>query len=178
MRKTTLLIITTVIIIQCNNPDNIKDIKQHQECNIITEVTNKYFIAIDANNWIGLKNTFNDTVYWDYTSIFGGEATNLSANEIIDSWKSILPGYDNTHHQLGNYIIEIDPPMAKVFCYVTASHYLENETQNNVLMVVGSYELELKRINDSWRITGVKFNYKYMDGNYDLPNLARKRVNK
>jgi len=166
------------LIIQCKNPDNIWTINKNLEYNNITEITNKFFIEIDDNNWKGIESNLSDTVYWDYTSIFGGEPTNLSANQIIDSWKSILPGYDDTHHQLGNYLIEFDSNMAKVFCYVTATHYLENETQDNILIVAGSYEIEFRKINDSWRITGVKFNYKYMDGNNDLPNLARERVNK
>jgi hypothetical protein len=178
MKQSVALIAIALIIIQCNNSDNIREIDTNLDIRNITEVTNKFFIAIDDNDWQYLERIFNDTLYWDYTSIFGGEPTNWAANQIIDSWKSILPGYDNTHHQLGNYLIEIDSTKTIVFCYVTATHYLENETQNNILTVVGSYELELTRYIDSWRITGVKFDLKYLDGNNDLPNLARERVSK
>jgi len=38
----------------------------------------------------------------------GGQPANLTSGQIIDSWKGLLPGFDKTHHQLGNYLIETD----------------------------------------------------------------------
>jgi hypothetical protein len=176
MRTTVLIVIFALITIQCSNSDNIKNYNTILTTRNITEVTNKFFIAIDNNNWQDLGRILNDTVLWDYTSIFGGDPTNWTAIQIIDSWKSILPGYNKTHHQLGNFIVESDSINADVFIYVTATHYLENETQNNILTVVGSYEVDLKNINNSWRIIGLKFNLKYIDGNTDLPKMAQERV--
>jgi len=72
----------------------------------------------------------------------------------------------------------MDPLLAKVFCYGTATHYLSNESKNNIWTVVGSYDFELKSIRNSWRITKMKFNLKYVDGNTDLPIRARERMKK
>jgi hypothetical protein len=38
----------------------------------------------------------------------GEQPANLTSGQIIDSWKGLLPGFDKTHHQLGNYLIETD----------------------------------------------------------------------
>jgi hypothetical protein len=89
-----------------------------------------------------------------------------------------MPGFDKTHHQLGNYIIETDSLVAKVFCYGTATHYLSNESKNNLWTVVGSYDLELKTIGKAWRITKMTFNLKYVDGNNELPKMAQDRAKK
>ncbi|HEY8933928.1 MAG TPA: nuclear transport factor 2 family protein [Cyclobacteriaceae bacterium] len=145
---------------------------------VIIETVNKLFVSADNSDWSEIKRIFNDTVLLDYTSMAGGEPVNLTAVQIIDSWKGLLPGFDKTHHQLGNYLIKKDSDLAKVFCYGTATHYLVNESKNNVWTVVGSYDFELKNINDSWRITEMKFNFKYIDGNNDLPRLAQERLKK
>jgi hypothetical protein len=62
--------------------------------------------------------------------------------------------------------------------YGTATHYLANESNNNIWTVVGSYDLELKLINNKLRISKMKFNLKYIDGNIDLPKLAQERMKK
>jgi hypothetical protein len=144
----------------------------------IIETVNKLFISADNRDWETVKAIFNDTVLLDYTSMAGGQPAELASVDIIDSWKSIMPGFDQTHHQLGNYIIEIESLVAKVFCYGTATHYLGNESKNNLWTVVGSYDLELQTISKAWRITKMKFNLKYIDGNAELPKMAQDRAKK
>jgi hypothetical protein len=144
----------------------------------VTATVNKLFITVDNRDWENVKLILSDTVLLDYTSMAGGQPATLTSSQIIDSWKSILPGFDKTHHQLGNYLFETDSDLVKVFCYGTATHYLANESNNNIWTVVGSYDLELKGINNTWRITKMKFNLKYMDGNNDLPKLAQERMKK
>ena len=144
----------------------------------IIEGVNKLFIAVDNRDWESVKKLFDDTVLLDYTSMAGGEPANLTAVQIIDSWKGLLPGFDKTHHQVGNYIIEPGSQKAKVFCYGTATHYLANESKNNIWTVVGSYDFELKHVNNNWRISKMKFNLKYIDGNNDLPRMAQEKIKK
>ena len=142
----------------------------------ITETVSKFFIAVDQRNWDEVQKIFNDTVLLDYTSMAGGEPADLASQQIIDAWKGLLPGFDQTHHQLGNFIVEADTEIAKVFCYGTATHYLENETMLNVWTVVGTYDLELQNMEGNWRISKMKFNLKYFDGNNALPGLAHRRL--
>jgi hypothetical protein len=144
----------------------------------IIETVNKFFISVDNRDWDIVKAIFNDTVSLDYTSMAGGQPADLPSADIIDSWKSVMPGFDKTHHQLGNYLIETDSLVAKVFCYGTATHYLSNESKNNVWTVVGSYDLELQTVSKAWRITKMKFNLKYIDGNGELPKMAQERAKK
>ena len=142
----------------------------------IIETVNKLFIAVDDRNWDEVSSIFAETVWLDYTSMAGGKPATLPPDQIIGSWKGLLPGFDKTHHQLGNYIVEHTTDEAKVFCYGTATHYLENESGNNVWTVVGSYNIELVPIQNLWRIAKLKFNLKYIDGNAELPSIAQKRL--
>ena len=144
----------------------------------IIETVNQFFISVDYRDWKKVKTIFNDKVLLDYTSMTGGQPSVLTSDQIIDSWKGFLPGFDKTHHQIGNYLIEIDSDLTKVFCYITATHYLDNESKNNLWIVVGSYDFELSMNDKNWRITKMKFNLKYTDGNNDLPKMAQDRVPK
>lgn len=142
------------------------------------ETVNQLFIGVDERNWEQVSNVFADKVLLDYTSMAGGEPALLTSQQIIDSWKGVLPGFDKTHHQLGNYLVEGDSSSIKVFCYGTATHYLANESGKNVWTVVGTYNLELSEANGVLKITAMKFNMKYMDGNSDLAQMAQKRLQK
>lgn len=142
------------------------------------ETVNNLFIAVDERNWEQVSTIFADSVLLDYTSMAGGEPAQLTSAQIIDSWKGVLPGFDKTHHQLGNYLVVDDSSVIKVFCYGTATHYLQNESGNNVWTVVGTYDLELSESNGVLKITGMKFNLKYIDGNNDLVQMAQERLKK
>ncbi|MBQ4821940.1 nuclear transport factor 2 family protein [Aquimarina sp. MMG016] len=137
------------------------------------EFINQLFIAADQHNWQIVEQSFASRVTLDYSSMTGTPANEVSPKQIIDSWKGILPGFDYTHHQVSNFIIEQNDTNAKIFCYGTATHYLENEKEN-LWTVVGSYDFNLKKKEEKWLITEMRFNFKYQSGNIALSQLAIK----
>ncbi len=146
-----------------------------QEMNQVNQVVTALFVATDKHDWKVVENCFADNVNLDYSSMTGVPATSISSVEIIASWKNILPGFTHTHHQLGNFITTIDGHSAHVFCYGTATHYLEDE-DGNVWTVVGGYDFTLKKIDKSWKIVSMTFNFKYQDGNSTLAAKAIENV--
>ncbi|HXS36597.1 MAG TPA: nuclear transport factor 2 family protein [Flavipsychrobacter sp.] len=141
----------------------------------IEETVIKIFRAADKRDWELVKASFSENVLLDYTSMNGGEPVQIAADAIITSWKQFLPGFKATHHQLGNFIIEVQNDSASCLCYGTATHYLPNESNQNVWTVVGDYEFELKK-RTNWQVTKMKFNFKYMDGNTSLVEMAKKNI--
>jgi hypothetical protein len=148
-----------------------------QEMNTINTRVTQLFVATDQRDWQQVEDIFAAKVVIDYSSMNGNSAVELTPNQIITAWKSILPGFESTHHQLGNFITEVNGETATVFCYGTATHYLSDE-KGNIWTVVGSYNFVLKKLNDQWKITSMKFNYKYQDGNTSLPEKAIKNATK
>ena len=136
------------------------------------ETVSALFVATDERDWPTVDQLFADKVLLDYSSMSGNPATTLSPEQIIAAWKSILPGFESTHHQVGNLLAMVDRDRAEVFCYGTASHYL-SDAGGNVWTVVGTYDFELtaNQVKD-WEITAMKFNFKYQDGNTALPTKA------
>ncbi|MEM6800413.1 MAG: nuclear transport factor 2 family protein [Bacteroidota bacterium] len=149
---------------------------QGQERAAVEQRISSLFIATDNRDWKSLESIFAKKVELDYSSMNGAPAAQLSPTQIIESWKSILPGFTFTQHQIGNFQIKIKAKEAQVFCYGTASHYLEDPS-GNLWTVVGSYDFRLTQDqDDDWRVSTMRFNFKYMDGNLGLPQKAMDQV--
>lgn len=71
----------------------------------IMETINSLFVGADERDWEMVEKAFAGSVMLDYTSMAGGEPAVMSAKQIIEAWKGLLPGFDKTHHQTGNFII-------------------------------------------------------------------------
>ena len=136
------------------------------------DVVTSLFVATDARNWDGVAEAFHTKVVLDYASMTGNPAAELAPEDIINSWKGILPGFEHTHHQLGNFLSDVNGNQATVSCYGTATHYLADEN-GSIWIVVGTYDFELVK-EDNWKISKMKFNYRYQDGN---ANLVEKAMN-
>ncbi len=138
----------------------------------ITETVTNIFIGADERNWDLIAACFDQQVLLDYSSLTGAPAATLNAADIIASWKAIFPGFKNTHHQLGNFIVHQKDQEATVFCYGTATHYLPNDSKNELWTVVGTYNFHLVNKNGQWKADRMQFNFKYQDGNTALPQMA------
>lgn len=160
---------------ECNNEaTNIKnEIKMEQDITKAQEAVTQIFIATDSKDWNKVENTFADKVVLDYESMSGQPLAELTPQQITDTWKTVLPGFTFTHHQVGNFITKINGNKADVFCYGTATHYLEDKN-GNVWTVVGTYNFEVIKNAEKWQVSKMKFNYKYQDGNTALPQKAMK----
>lgn len=138
------------------------------------EVILNLFKATDTQNWNTVENCFSNEVLLDYSSM-GNPVSKLTPNQITNSWKTILPGFVHTHHQIGNIQEVIYKDKSEVFAYGTATHYLEDEN-GSVWTVVGTYNFELIKESKQWKVNTMKFNLKYQDGNLSLPQKAINRV--
>ena len=144
---------------------------QQMEQQIINSVK-QVFEAADARNWPQVADAFASQVLLDYTSMAGGEPVTLTPDQIVGSWKGLLPGFDKTRHMIHDFEVSIDGSKARVAHDGTANHYLNGETWT----VVGNYELELIQQAGEWKVNAMKFNMEFMDGNTDLPRLAKEKV--
>ena len=142
-----------------------------QHMHSVDQTVTQLFVHTDERNWEEVKNCFATKVLLDYTSMAGGSPAELSPEEIVSNWKTILPGFEHTHHQVGNFLFSSEENTAHVFCYGTATHYLTDDG-GNVWTVVGTYDFSLIREGIDWKIKEMKFNFKYQDGNMALPQKA------
>jgi hypothetical protein len=143
----------------------------------ITKTITDIFVGTDERDWARVKRSFASHVLLDYTSLAGGQPVTLTPDQILAAWQAVLPGFVNTHHQLGNFEVQVlSEHEATVGCYGTASHYLPQPSGDNVWTVVGTYQVHLLRQEAGWQADQLKFTLKYQDGNLALPGLAAEQV--
>jgi MFS family permease len=89
------------------------------------------FVAADTRDWAGLRSRLADRVRLDWTSLNGGEPADLTGEQVTEARRTLLSGFDATHHQLGNFLVdEIDAGQARVRFYGTATHVLATPGQD------------------------------------------------
>ena len=169
------LVITTSLLIAIGGFSQ-KAKNMEAEKRKIQETVTGIFVSTDSRDWSGVERNFNETVMLDYTSLAGGEPASLTPPQITESWKTVLPGFDHTHHAISNFQIQIEGDKATVKHYGTADHYLPNDEGGSLWVVVGTYDHQLKKVQGKWRIEQLTFNLKFIDGNNDLPRLAQEKV--
>jgi hypothetical protein len=131
------------------------------------------FHAIDALDWEEVRSALDDRVEVDYTSLFGGEASAPTGDELIESWQGVVPGFDATQHLLGPLRIEERArDAASAETHVRAYHYLED----SVWMVAGHYRIALTRRDGAWKIAGIRLDVFYQEGGPDLLARAQERA--
>ena len=170
----TLIILIGLLASLSVQSQNLKNMELEKSA--IQSVVTKVFVATDSKDWENVEAAFNEQVLLDYTSMAGGEPASLTPNQITDSWKSILPGFDHTHHALSNFNVDVEGMEATVSHYGNAEHFIDLDHSEDVWTVVGTYDHHLVKTASGWKIDEMKFNLKYMDGNMDLPRIAQERV--
>lgn len=138
---------------------------------LITEV----FMATDAHEWETLKKCFTTPFTLDYESMSDQPPSKLTPNQLVESWSNLMPGFDSTHHQIGNIVITKVDSGFHVTCYGTATHYIQDATPQT-WSVYGTYEFDICAENQVLQIERMKFRYKFQTGNTNLPTLAIERM--
>ncbi len=137
----------------------------------IANIVGRFFDAVDGRNWDQATSMMSDPIHIDYSSFGAGDPTDSRPIDVVHGWQSILPGFDHTHHQLGNMRFDVNGDRAFVEAYVTATHVIGAE----IWTVVGSYEIGLSRTKD-WLISSLRFLFKYQTGATALPEEASRRA--
>ncbi|MFO1526327.1 MAG: nuclear transport factor 2 family protein [Turneriella sp.] len=134
---------------------------------LVLQKVNDLFLETDNRNWPAVQAIFDDSVVFDVTSMAGGKPQNLTPSDITGAWDQGLKKLKAIHHQTGNFRVKVTGNEATVFCYGTAHHYLPTKSRRNTRTFVGSYDFRLVKKKD-WKISGFKFNLKFVDGNLNL----------
>ncbi|MEM9864735.1 MAG: nuclear transport factor 2 family protein [Myxococcota bacterium] len=131
-----------------------------------------FFTAVDECDWPRLVAGMSTPIHVDYESFGAGPPTDLEPEALVAGWMELLPGFDHTHHQLGNLQVQVGGTAARVQAYVTATHTLGAA----IWTVVGRYDIGLTHSEEGWQLSRLRLHYKYQDGARELPERARERV--
>jgi hypothetical protein len=122
---------------------------------------------IDARQWKELQELFAPTVAIDYTSLFGGAASQTNASELVGGWRAALDGVV-TQHLLGPIDVRLTRAGADAECHVRAFHYCEGASGGEAWEVLGHYVFALALDSGAWRITMMMLETYHQLGNRAL----------
>jgi len=118
---------------------------------IVDEIDN----ACDLKDWKTVRSFFTDEVDVDFTSLTGGGAAKIKADELIGAWETNLFAEKKTFHQRGNHRIEIDGDKAIVYSKAYAFNLLESGEVTGLWEVWGNYTHALCRTEDRWKVSAM-----------------------
>jgi hypothetical protein len=131
--------------------------------------------AIDVVDWDRIRAAFADEVLVDYTSLSGGSPERLQGDELMARWRSLLPGFDHTHHLTGPIILtSLDDRRAVAETHVRGYHYLD--APDRCWLVAGHYVMSVAKQGSHWLIAGVRLDVYRIEGDTSLPVLAGERA--
>ncbi|MFC5569538.1 nuclear transport factor 2 family protein [Lysobacter yangpyeongensis] len=134
----------------------------------IADVVHQLFVATDQRDWDAVRAALAPRLRVDMSSLTGIAPSDIDGTELATMWETGLRPIQAVHHQIGNLRIAVDGDSAQAFCYGTATHYRPTASGDDVRSFVGSYDLQLQRMDGAWCIVLFRFNLKYVDGNLQL----------
>jgi hypothetical protein len=134
----------------------------------VIDLITQLFIQTDRRDWAAVRRCFTDRVKFDMTSLSGGEPQELTPAQITDAWETGLKELQSLHHQVGNFVVDMQGDAAHVFCYGIAIHYQPNPSGRNTRTFVGTYHFDCDWEAGGWKIRSFKFDCKFIDGNPEL----------
>ena len=154
-----------VLTSQTNAPDTGTIALEVQQ---VRRVILRAMDSVDARRWEALRDLCADTVFVDYTSLFGGKPRNYTVVDLIDNWRQLLTPFSMTRHDLGPIDVEIDADEAKARCPVHIHHFLHGAPGGEEWVVNGEYRVTLKRRYGRWQIQKIVLDVQSQEGNTNL----------
>lgn len=114
-------------------------------------------VYADARQWDELLDLFGPEVQLDFTSLFGGEPQSVKREQLIDSWRQLLPGFTRTTHLIGAPMIVVSGDGAQASASVLAWHFIDEPALEGAdrWIVGGCYEMALRKGGGAWRIAAL-----------------------
>jgi hypothetical protein len=163
-----LLIIAAILLVSFTSCKKEQEVSPYEDI-VVKETVNKLFNYTDAREWSKLQGeVFTPMVELDMVSLGMPAVQNMTSKAITDMWADGFKDLDAVFHLVGNHQIDINGNTAKVVCYSTATHFKRAATKGNTRKFNGTYDLNLIRTSQGWRIDKFKFNLQYTEGNMTL----------
>jgi hypothetical protein len=130
----------------------------------ITEIFNRYVDALDYKRWADLDDLFvpEATASW-----FQNQWSQKSRDEMIPFIRSWVTEV-NTHHILGNHMIQVNGDTATGSCRVRAHHAGTGERAHLFEETLGVFSGTLVRQGGKWRFTHFQEELLVMLGTFDV----------
>jgi 3-phenylpropionate/cinnamic acid dioxygenase small subunit len=139
----------------------------------IVELLYTYAAGLDSRDWELLGSVFVEDGVADYTHLELGVNTGREA--IVGLCRDTLVNFDATQHLIGNPLVVLAGDRATARCSFQAQHRLVGAPGGDNFIVAGTYEDELVRTPDGWRIARRTLIPSWFEGNATIGEAAAAR---
>lgn len=138
----------------------------------VISVVSSIPLAVDLAAYDLAERAFAPKVLVDYTSLWGGEPNTVTPQELMTSWRGIVPGFDATWHELGKVSATINGNTAKATAFVDGRHWIGKQ----LWRPVGNYHWDLVKLDGAWKVTRMEFAMSQEIGSREVATQAMGRA--
>jgi ketosteroid isomerase-like protein len=131
----------------------------------IRNVVDGIDLATDAKDWELCRDYFTEEIFADFTSLAGGDAGRMPADDLVNAWRTNLYADKLSHHMRTNHRILLQGDGAEVFSKGYALNILKRDSGSDLWEVWGEYTHLLERTPEGWRCSGMTFTVTHARGN-------------
>jgi 3-phenylpropionate/cinnamic acid dioxygenase small subunit len=142
----------------------------------ISDVQLRYATGVDTRDWPLFRSCFTDEIETDVSSAVGSPPQRIKADDWVARVRRIINGMKATQHMITNHVITLNGDEATCVAYVQARHHLPNETSGSDQVMYGYYTNRFVRTADGWKIRARKLTVLWNEGNMDIFEVARRRL--
>lgn len=142
-------------------------IQRIEDRQAIVDLVIAYAVAIDEADWAALASTMTDPVHIDFSEA-GMPAADFPRDQFVGFAAGVLEGWTARQHISPNHRVvfnETDPDRATCYSYMYAQHYKKDAPGGDFYLMRGSYDNELVRTADGWKVTSVTQHISWLEGN-------------
>ncbi|MCG8373466.1 MAG: nuclear transport factor 2 family protein [Balneolales bacterium] len=133
----------------------------------LASVILNFFSDVDEQNWDRVAEAMTDSVYINYTEL-GGARGFFTPDEILTTWKSFLPGFERTIHNVHNIATWEVGDRATATMDAIALHFLNGDEWT----VFVGYDTEFINNDGQWKLARIDLSLYSVHGNEELPAQA------
>jgi ketosteroid isomerase-like protein len=126
----------------------------------ITDLTIAYAWALDTRRFEELRQVFAEDAVGDLLGV-RSEGRDAITARISDALSTL----DATQHVVSNHQVSVDGDTATCRCYLVGQHVKKGTPGGDTFIIAGTYQDELARTTDGWRITHRTLSAAWTDGN-------------
>lgn len=141
----------------------------------IRKVVDEIDLTVDEKNWRKCRSYFADAINVDFTSLTGGERSEIKADGLIDAWRANLFAEKKSHHMRSNHRVSIDGDRAEVFSKGYAFNLLETGEVTGLWEVWGDYKHALTRTKTGWKVSGMTLTVTHKRGDDQVRTFVPKQ---